>query len=334
MAETINHPHDAFFKDLFSRLDVAADFFARHLPPEVASALDLTQLELVNGSFLDDELQPHFSDLVYRVRLKNRAEVYVCLLLEHKSAPDKWVAFQILRYIVRLWAEAQEKGAAKLPRVFPLVIYHGKRKWKIKPNLAHLVESGTNTAWRKYTPEFEYHLFDLSAYNEQRDVDAQALLRLGLTVLKHIFDKDLAQRLDDFWTLARGLPYEVLKDYLLTLLSYLAYAPNLKREALEQSAKTKFPEMARGFMTIAETLKREGRLEGRLEGHLEGQQAGFAASALRQLQRLVGPLDDEMQAHIRALPLTQLEQLSDDLLSFRTQENLTAWLEQHTTLKT
>ena len=37
MAEATNNPHDAFFKDLFTRLDVAANFFARHLPPAVAA---------------------------------------------------------------------------------------------------------------------------------------------------------------------------------------------------------------------------------------------------------------------------------------------------------
>ena len=285
----------------------------------------MTRLELVSGSFVDDELQPHFSDLVYRVRLKDQAEAYVCLLLEHKSAPDKWVAFQILRYITRLWSQAQATGAKKLPRVFPLVIYHGKRRWTVKPNLAALVDSGAQPDWRKYTPDFEYCLFDLSAYNEQRDADAQLLLRLGLAALQHVFDQDLAARLDELWTLAKDLPYAVLQEYLLTLLSYLAHAPHLKRQDLEQSAKRKFPELARGYMTIAETLRREGLREGRKEGAAE--------FALLQLQSLLGPLDDDTQTHIRALPVKRLNQLGADLLSFRQREDLAAWLEEHTALK-
>ncbi len=325
MPETSN-PHDAFFKDLFTRLDVAADFLARYLPPAIVAQLDLTKLEIVKDSFVDEELQAHFSDLVYRVRVAGRSEVYVCILLEHKSAPDKWVAYQILCYITRLWGRAQESGAKKLPRIFPLVIYHGKRRWTVKPNLTALVESADHPEWRKYIPDFEYHLFDLSDYNEQRNADAQLLLRLGLSALKHIFDKDLGAKLDDLWTLAQGLPYPVLKEYVLTLLRYLAYAPHLRRTVLEQSAKRKFPELARGFMTIAETLKQEGLQQGLQQGRQEVAET----IALRLLKRRLGMAENEARKHLGQLSVPQMEQLSEDLLDFRAIDDLIAWLEQHT----
>jgi predicted transposase/invertase (TIGR01784 family) len=328
-----SNPHDAFFKDLFTRLDVAADFLARYLRPEIAAQLDLTRLELVKGSFVDDELQAHFADMVYRVPARGREGVYVCLLLEHKSAPDKWVSYQILSYIMRLWGQAKTAGAKKLPRVFPLVIYHGKRRWTVKPNLAALIETGAHPAWRKFIPDFEYQLFDLSDYNEQRDADAQLLLRLGLSALKHIFDKDLAARLDELWALAKGLPYPILKEYTLTLLRYLAYAPHVKRAELEQSAKRQFPELARGFMTIAETLKQEGLRQGLQQGLQQGRQQEAAAFVLRQLHKLLGAIEEDILAQIRSLPVTQLEQLGEDLLNFRQREDLTAWLETGSGLK-
>lgn len=45
MAELTN-PHDRFFKETFSRLDVARDFFAHYLPPPVAQSLNLDTLAL------------------------------------------------------------------------------------------------------------------------------------------------------------------------------------------------------------------------------------------------------------------------------------------------
>jgi predicted transposase/invertase (TIGR01784 family) len=98
MSEIAN-PHDRFFKDLFTRPDVAADFLANYLPSDVAAELDLTAPELVKDSFVDAELQQHFSDLLYQVRLKRGGEAYAYVLFEHKSAPDAWVAFQVLRYV-------------------------------------------------------------------------------------------------------------------------------------------------------------------------------------------------------------------------------------------
>ena len=64
MSELAN-PHDSFFKDLLAQPEMAADFLAHYLPPEVAAELDVTGLERVKDSFIDAELQPHFSDLLY-----------------------------------------------------------------------------------------------------------------------------------------------------------------------------------------------------------------------------------------------------------------------------
>ena len=48
------------------------------------------------------------------MRLKDGTAGYIIILLEHKSAPDKWVALQILGYQVLLWARLQEEGAKAL----------------------------------------------------------------------------------------------------------------------------------------------------------------------------------------------------------------------------
>ncbi len=89
----VSNPHDVFFKEVFSRTDVAVDFLAHYLPPEVVKALDLQSLELVKDSFVDPELQEHFSDLLYRIKLKRGGRAFIYLLLEHKSAPVAETAF-------------------------------------------------------------------------------------------------------------------------------------------------------------------------------------------------------------------------------------------------
>ena len=90
----ITNPHDKFFKEIFGRADIAAEFMANYLPPEVVAALDLTAPELVKDSFIDKNLQEHFSDLLYKVKLR---ETKTAAYVEHKSVPDAWAALQILR---------------------------------------------------------------------------------------------------------------------------------------------------------------------------------------------------------------------------------------------
>jgi predicted transposase/invertase (TIGR01784 family) len=110
MSDLIN-PHDRFFKDLLSRPKAATDFLSNYLPPEIAAPLDLSAPEIVKDSFIDEELRQHFSDLLYRVNLKSGGDALVYILFEHKSGPDEWVAFQLLRYEVRIWESERRNGA-------------------------------------------------------------------------------------------------------------------------------------------------------------------------------------------------------------------------------
>jgi predicted transposase YdaD len=69
--------------------------------------------------------------------------------------------------------------------------------------------------------------------------------------------------------------------------------------------------------------------EAREEGREEGRQAEVTAVVLKQLQRKLGKLPDELQAQIMALSIEQLELLAEELLDFSEPENLTAWLAAH-----
>lgn len=165
MPET-HHPHDSFFKEVFTRTDVAVDFLTHYLPPEVLRLLEVQTLELVKDTFVDPELQQHFSDLLYGIKLKRGGEAFVYLLLEHKSAPERWTAFQLLRYAVRIWEPLVERSVKKLPPVFPLVLHHGRTRWQVPRQFSALIDWREAEALRPYVPEFAYFLCDLTALNE------------------------------------------------------------------------------------------------------------------------------------------------------------------------
>ena len=130
-AGDLTNPHDKFFKEIFGKPDLAADFVRNYLPPTIVDALDLASLEVQKESFVDEKLEESFADLIYRVRLRNSQETtFVCLLFEHKSNPDKWVALQILAYLLKFWERLKEQKAKKLPLIFPILFYHGQAKWK------------------------------------------------------------------------------------------------------------------------------------------------------------------------------------------------------------
>ncbi|WP_254969650.1 MULTISPECIES: DUF4351 domain-containing protein [Cyanobium] len=73
----------------------------------------------------------------------------------------------------------------------------------------------------------------------------------------------------------------------------------------------------------------EGRQEGEARGEARGRAAEAAAMAIRQLNHRCGPLSEATTAHIQALPLQQLEALTDALLDFAGADDLASWLAEH-----
>ena len=60
-----HHPHDAFFKQLFTRPEVAEDFVRHYLPKGVVALLEPGTLTITKDSFIDEALAERYSDLLY-----------------------------------------------------------------------------------------------------------------------------------------------------------------------------------------------------------------------------------------------------------------------------
>ena len=59
------HPHDAFFKQVFSQPEHAVAFFKSHLPGEVVELVRWDELRLLPGSFVNTDLRQAHSDLLF-----------------------------------------------------------------------------------------------------------------------------------------------------------------------------------------------------------------------------------------------------------------------------
>jgi predicted transposase YdaD len=69
MSTSIVNPHDAFFRQFMSKPELARTFLREHLPPQVAQLLAPELPEQVPGSYVDEELAQHHSDLVCATRV-------------------------------------------------------------------------------------------------------------------------------------------------------------------------------------------------------------------------------------------------------------------------
>ena len=129
----------------------------------------------------------------------------------------------------------------------------------------------------------------------------------------------------------RGATDRILKprpDLVEAVLSILGERfPHLTRE--EIMALINLPTDHLRHTRLAQDWMAEGEARGEARGRLEGEARGEAKLALRLLNRRCGPLSEATTACIQALPLVQLEALTEALLDFSGPADLAAWLVKH-----
>lgn len=82
----IHNPHDKFFKETFGDVGMARSFLKNYLPQEILALVDLETILPQKGSYIDQELQESFSDLLFQVKI-HKNEGYLYFLFEHKVRP-------------------------------------------------------------------------------------------------------------------------------------------------------------------------------------------------------------------------------------------------------
>jgi hypothetical protein len=99
--QPIRNVHDKFFKETFSRLEVAQSFIEELFPVEIKDKLNLQDFKQISGSFITDELDEYFCDIIYQTHLANQ-ETLVTLLFEHKSYTVPFIHIQLLEYVINI----------------------------------------------------------------------------------------------------------------------------------------------------------------------------------------------------------------------------------------
>ncbi|MCP4405650.1 MAG: Rpn family recombination-promoting nuclease/putative transposase [bacterium] len=282
---TVN-PHDAFFKEVFTRREVAIDFFRRYLPADILEQIEPETLEYRKDSFVDRELQEYYSDLLFKIDLSDSSTAYLYILLEHKSYQDKGTACQLLRYIGNIWDMAKKNEEdTRYPVVIPVVLYHGESGWRYGTSLQAVVSYPDS--FTRFLPDFEYVLCDASAYRDE-EIRGTVTLQVALLLFRHIFREDLRERLPGILTLLRDLAQQQAgREFLETVIRYvLSAAPknHLSRHDVQETVKNTIPQIGGEIMvTIADTLIEEGFEKGIEKGLEAGMQRGILQNAREDL---------------------------------------------------
>ncbi|CAN2042750.1 transposase [Candidatus Magnetomoraceae bacterium gMMP-15] len=306
----LSSPHDKFFSEVFDRPEVGRDFLRNYLPVEIAEHIDFDSLELTKDSFIDKKLKKYFSDKLYKVKFSNGINLFFYTLVEHKSYAEKFVSFQLLQYIVRIWEsvikkhEAEKEEARKkrkqgkqvpeieplksLPPIIPIVLYHGASKWKIPYSFKSLIDSKTPVGLDKYIPDFEYLLCDLSEYSDS-EIKGVVIYQIGMLILKYIFRQELKERLPGILRMLNQLgSKQTALEYLETIIEYLVKGTDkFTEKELGNALESALPETGGDFMlTLADKWLNEGRKNTLLDVIKYGLKQKFGDEGLKLITEI------------------------------------------------
>ncbi|NOT58864.1 MAG: Rpn family recombination-promoting nuclease/putative transposase [Acidobacteria bacterium] len=309
--------HDKFFRETFSDPTLMTEFLRHYLPPEFAEVLDWQRLEISKDRFVDEELSEHFSDLLCKVGVKGGSSVFVYILIEHKSSPAPWVALQLLRYMLKIWAQFPLRRNTKLPVIFPLVFYHGKQRWNVARHFNALFDEQVLGRVRELVPDFQYFLCDLSAHSKTT-IEGGDSLQAALKTLRGVFDDVTVEWLA---RLAELLVEDKTRwQQLMATIRYLAQTGKVEENDMQQALKE-----ARVSKRKATEFKRTF-LDDWFD---QGQRQALLEVATEQLKHRFGALSATWQNRLKRLTLPQLKQLTVASLDFTSTGDLSAWMKEH-----
>jgi predicted transposase/invertase (TIGR01784 family) len=318
----VSNPHDKFFKENFSKVEVAKSFVENYLPSEVLKIIDINTLKPQKDSFINKDLEEVFSDMLFQVNMNGEIG-YLYFLFEHKSYVSPNVAFPLLRYMIEIWdAKIKNEREQKLPMIIPLVIYHGKEKWKVKTSLGEMVNGYNDlpNEVRKYIPNYEYLIYDLSHYTDD-EIKGIIRLKIVLRILKDIYT---APKEKIFENIHRALialnKIENQQEGIECFETYIRYIINaskiLAKEDIEkviEEVSENYSEGSEVIMTIAKIWEAQGIEKGMEKGMEKGK-----LEVARNLIKI--NLSTEQISEVTGLELQRIEKLRDQIERQENQE--------------
>ena len=309
-------PHDTLFRIITTDEEVQQDLI-RIAIPDLAPQIQMSSVRAVPDTFTKGAQ----ADLLLTARENNGTHHLIYILVEHKSYADRNVAVQLWGYVAAIckrWIEHEksdrstEHGGSRqqtLPRIHPVVLYHGNAPWEVPTRLSelHVPKKGREST------ELEYRLINIVTLEPRRH-RMSALSLAFFIVLKHtqkIMSREIA--LQVMTTLSNTKIGGPMQEVLIGYLTRQTPEEN-KDVLLEVTSKMLYDtEGGKRAMTMAEALFKEGQEAGlkigQEAGLKEGQKAGLRSVARSLLRE---GLDQELVQRVTGLPAEQIEALAPD----------------------
>ncbi|NBC32709.1 MAG: hypothetical protein GVY13_08545 [Alphaproteobacteria bacterium] len=322
-----NNPHDALFRCLLENPEDAGALIREQLPPDIAAALSGRPPVLTDATFIDPHLRETRADRLYELELMNGTPALLYILLEHKSTPDAETPLQLLGYMVRIWQRYVDSGLAgggSLPAIVPLVIYHGRKPWRVPLSVFDCIAGAD--PWKEQLRDFRYIVRDLGRIDDA-SLSRRPIVRAVLLALKYAMAEKAPREI--IAEIVASLPEGSILE-IQSLIYIVRTFSQLDRETLIDIVREARPGRRDDMVSLAaqewlqEGLEKgikqgrqqgleqgleQGIEQGREQGKSLGEVQGLAESIVEILTTRFGRVDPALEARLAELPSETLRQL-------------------------
>ena len=295
----INKKHDKLFKELLSDKKEAVKFINHYLH---LNLLD-DEIEKYEKEFRTEEFRNIEADVVYKVKNKN-----VFILIEHQSSLDLKMAYRILRYKNAIIESAINKRKLKeknykIPKVIPIVLYTGKRKWQ-KLSIEDIEEKIEGYE----EIELGYDLVDTNEFTKQQLLEDNLITSKAMLIEKSQNKEELYQNIEDIISCKNKMEdfeYEQLEK----IVKYELMGTEDKEIISKFIEKIKNREESENIMMNAARIINKEIRKQRREGREEGKKEGIAEGMIFVAKKLKGKMHIKDISQITGLSEKEIEKL-------------------------
>ncbi len=228
---------DSGAKLLFGNNELCAQFLRNYSGFELFKGVKAEDIEDVSERFVHLFTAERRSDVVKLIHLNpdntiindtdEDRNIFVIVLIDHKSGVDYNVSMQLLRYMVYIWERCEKKSNIhrrkyfKYPLILPIVFYEGYRSWTSDMSFKDRIAFGD--IFSDYLPDYRYKLIRLNdsdpekilMYNDELSAMLALMQLMGLEDIEILRNKK-----DQITRLFKNSSYEI-KGIMSQLIEYI-----------------------------------------------------------------------------------------------------------------
>ncbi len=308
--------HDRLFKELLTTFFV--EFLDLFLP-DIAAALDRTAavLPMDKETFTDvTSGDKHEVDILMKARLRGE-DAFFLIHVENQSTAQSDFPKRMFRYFALLTEKYD------LP-VYPVVVFSYDTPRRLEPNRFVV-------AFPKETVlQFKYKVIQLNRLPWRRFVRQENPVASALMAKMKMSARDRPRVKAECLRLLASLKLDPARTKLIGgfVDSYLKLTAEEMKQ-YERAVERFMPAEKEEIMEITTSWEQMGIVQGISQGISQGITQGKETLVVRQLRRRIGPVPDTLAARLDSLSASQLDDLGEALLDFRTVADLQQWLDRH-----